>query len=51
MHPDQFYLEGSLVRTACHRMASEDNSTATKPPKQKYNRTKPEIPDGEVLSK
>lgn len=41
MHPDSHYLEGSLVRSACHKMAGDDNSTATPPPKHKYNRTNP----------
>ena len=41
MHPDRHYLEGSLVRSACHQMAEDDNSTVTPPPKHKYNRTDP----------
>ena len=38
LHPDNHYLDGSLARLACHRMEADDNSTATKSSKPKYNR-------------
>jgi len=50
MHPDRFYLEGSLARSACHKMEKDNNGTATRPPKYKYNRTDPAEPDPVRLS-
>jgi hypothetical protein len=30
MHPDKYYVDGSLVRTACHRM-TDDEKRVQKP--------------------
>src|SRR5947207_15131516 len=40
MHPDQFYLENSLVRSACHRMVDDDDDdTSVTSPRHKFGRT------------
>jgi hypothetical protein len=31
MHPDKYYVDGSLVRTACHRMTDDEKRVDHKP--------------------
>ena len=37
MHPDKHYLEGSLARTACHRMPLNDTGIRRKSRKNRIN--------------
>lgn len=48
MHPDQFYRDGALVRSACHVMPKEDNDAIAEPPKHKLKGYDPDK-DGPVI--
>jgi hypothetical protein len=48
MHPDQFYREGALVRSACHVMPNEDKNVIAKTSKHKIKGYDPDK-DGPVI--
>jgi hypothetical protein len=41
IHPDKWYLAGSLVRSACHQPEKRDNGSDQNPQNRKYNPTDP----------
>jgi hypothetical protein len=44
MHPDNHYLEGSLVRAACHQMPSNETDLRIKRGKNRINPDDDDVP-------